>query len=385
MDSYKTIVANSKFSEMITTAYSNLENQSIDIVLGNPSCDQDSFLGSHILAVMLGRIPVVNMQREIFECKHDLMKLCDILGIEIQNLVFLVYEENQWFLKRGDVRYRLSEKNVKAHLVDFNLPETSLIECKTFRVDRIIDHHQLIKYNKHVHSQTDGMEIELKAGSCCSLILRRINHLFADVLKEKKDTHDYDFLLLLSVPILTDTACLVRKQHDVDINGVNSALSIANVEFKTAESVMSDLKHLKHCEDKIPTKMILRMDYKSFDYPEKYGEKTYGISSVKYPYKKWIERDGPAVWKEEIKKFVEEKKHEIFIINCKHHNDRYLYVYCPSNMKDMIKTALFAGGTVESKTILNDEEIVIYQVDLATSRKIIAPAVFKYLDARKVE
>ncbi|KAI5135183.1 uncharacterized protein NESG_01012 [Nematocida ausubeli] len=382
METYKEIIKTTKLRELFDKSYAHLESSSIEIVLGNPSCDQDSFIGSHILAVMLGRVPVVNLSKEIFKCKQDLVKICDIMGVSVDELVFLVKNNDAWVLKRGDKEYPVSKINIKAFLIDFNLPDQDLLLSDAFTVDHIIDHHALLEFNSKVHSQLTGMNIQLHAGSCCSIIYRYIRHVCSKTLEEKTGSPDYKFLLLMSIPIMTDTNCLQKRTHDIDREGVDISLGISDVLFETAKTVMEELKTLKKCEPSVPTNMIVQMDYKSFDFPKQYGKKTFGISSVKYAYDEWVARDGAEKWKQSIKEFVEMKKHEFYIINCKVHNKREFYIYNPPST-DFIEKGIYEGKPVNKRAVLNDNEITVYTVDTAISRKIIAPMLFKYLEQHK--
>lgn len=381
MDQYKEIVGKSSLKDLLNKAYSTIGNSKIKIVLGNPSCDQDSFIGSHILAAMLGRIPVVNLCRDIFQCKHDLVKVCEIMGIKPENLVFLVKEGGIYSLRYKEKTYKVKEKEISACLIDFNLPDKDLLS-DNFTVDRIIDHHPVIEYKEKVHSKVTGMEIELSAGSCSSLIYRFISNKFKKELEEKKETPFYSFLLLLTIPIMTDTSLLESRVHDVDKNGVNSLLSVASIPFDKAAAVHKELHKLKKCEDRIETRLILQMDYKSFDFPAEFSGKTFGISSVKYPYDDWVKRDGNEKWKSAVKEFSAKKGHEFFLINCKTKGKREFYIHNPPS-DDFIKNGIYQGAPIQKRNVLNDSEIVVYNVDCTNSRKIIAPIIFKYLSDSK--
>ncbi|KAH9386225.1 exopolyphosphatase [Nematocida major] len=378
MDKYKKIVGESKLKELLNTAYSRIEQPSIEVVMGNPSCDQDSFIGSHILAAVMGRVPVVNLCREIFECKHDLVKVCDIMGVSMDELVFLAKQGSAWFLQRGSKKYALAEKKITALLIDFNLPDKDLLLSEGFSIDRIIDHHPILEFSQKVHSKAAGMDIELCAGSCCSLIYRFVCSQFAKTLEEKKATKEYNFLLLLSIPIMTDTSGLESRVHDVDVNGVRSSLGAAGASMQDAQEVLASLSKLKKCEDKIKTELILQMDYKPFDYPANHPGKSFGISSVKYAYDDWVQRDGKEEWKRKVKEFVQGKGHEFFIINCKVKGVRELYVYnAPGS--GLIEKGIYEGKPVSKRSVAGDSEIVVYNVSPTISRKIVAPMIYKYL------
>ncbi|KAI5191319.1 exopolyphosphatase [Nematocida minor] len=380
MDKYTKIVGKSNLKTLLNSAYSHIAEGKIEVVMGNPSCDQDSFIGSHILAAMEGRIPVVNLSKEIFKCKKDLVTVCGMMGIDPEQLVYLVKENNEWILQHGAKKYPLKDKTVVATIIDFNLPDAELLLLENFSVDRVIDHHPILEFNE-MHSKVEGMTIELNAGSCCSLIYRHINSKYAKLLEEKKQTPEYNFLLLLTIPIMTDTSGLEKRVHNVDIHGVHSLLESVNLTMDDSQSVLADLKKFKKCESEIATELILQMDYKSFNYPAKYGNKTFGISSAKYAYEDWVQRDGSAAWKQKIKEFVEKNGHEFFLLNVKVNNVREFYVYNLPSM-EFIEKGIYQGKPVEKREINGDKDIVVYKVDNAISRKIVAPMIYKYLESK---
>lgn len=379
MEKYKEIVQKSSLATILRTLYKKIGDKKIEIAMGNPSCDQDSFIGSHILGAMEGRIPVVNLPREIFECKKDLMKICEMIGIKTDELVFLVKENNEWLLKHGTESYKVKDKTITAEIIDFNLPDAELLLLDGFTVDRVIDHHPILEFAE-MHSKVKALSIELHAGSCCSLIYKYIEEKYSKVLEEKKGTGEYNFLLLLSIPIMTDTKGLQKRVHTVDKHGVHSLLAMAGVSTKESESVLTEIKKYKKCEEDIATEIILQMDYKSFNYPAKYSGKTFGISSSKYRYEDWIKRDGKEEWKRKINEFTQKKNHEFFIINVKVDGKREIYIHNPPST-EFIEKGIYEGKPVEKREIDGDKDIVVYKIDTAISRKIIAPMIYNYLES----
>jgi len=362
--------------ERIYRSFSQLDRMSI--VLGNPSCDQDSFIGSHVLGLLEEKVPVVNLSRAIFSCKKDLLEILEMMGVACEDLVFLEKEARGWVLIRGREKIRVQDKKISATIVDHNVPEKEILENKNFSVEKIIDHHPILKMCD-MYTCVSAMCIELAAGSCCSLIYREIKTKLEEKLRT--DPEKCKVLLLLTIPILTDTSCLTRRTHTVDRKGVEELLKMAGVSMEEAEEMHRHLKKKKKCEDQIPSDMILQMDYKSFEYPPSHKGKTFGISSVKYPYDDWIKRDGKAKFLEAVGKFVQERSHEFFLINCKSKGVREFFVYRPP-ANDFVQTVLYSGKSPSQREVLGEKEIKVYRTDASLSRKIVAPHIYAYLDKR---
>ncbi|KAI5184417.1 exopolyphosphatase [Nematocida homosporus] len=349
-----------------------LKEASFGVVMGNESCDQDSFVGAHILGVVEERVPVVNLQREIFQHKRDLMVLAEMMGLGLDDLVFLEKRESGWVLVCGQMCVRVADVQVSATIIDHNLPNKELLAMKGFRVDRVIDHHPILEMNA-MYTQLDKLQIELKAGSCCSLIYKEIKSRHGQEIVSKPG--EYRFLVLLSLPVLTDTSELSDRTHDVDRCAVKELVELGGVTREDVNALYHLLKKEKRNIDGAPTAVILQMDFKTFEFPPNCAGKVFGISSAKYPFDNWVAREGDK-FLPEIKKFATARHHEFFLIN--NHNNGVRELFLLGNPgPDFVQEVMFAGGPVNQREVAPG--VVVYTVEGTLSRKLIAPRIYTYL------
>lgn len=350
----------------------------IEVVLGNPSCDQDSFIGSHVLAAALGRVPVVNMRREIFECKKDLIAVLEMVGMCPDDLVFLEKDQEGWVLATPQNRAPLKEKKLTLFLVDHNLPPKELLETGSVHVDRIIDHHPMLEVNS-VYKKVHSMKIELDAGSCCSLIFDTLKNLMREQIEA--DPEMYKYLVLLTIPVLTDTSMLRDRTHEVDVRTVQELLELSGLEMEETKKMHHFLKKRKRCEAEVPTHLILQMDYKGFDFPSSGKGKTFGICSVKYSFDEWVKRDGKDHFLKEVEAFRQKKGHEFLLLNCKSHGKREFYLTTPPPAEDFVQKVLFENKQVEKREVEGDgPSITVFPAKSSLSRKIVVPKIYLYLE-----
>lgn len=358
-----------------------MKQAKLRLVMGNPSCDQDSFIGAHVLGVVRNRVPVVNLSRTIFACKKDLVEIVQLAGLTVEDLVFLEQQGEDWCLIHRDGVLKVQDKPLYVSIVDHNLPAKSLLACPTFTVDQIIDHHPMLELNP-MYSKVKAMTINLNAGSCCSLIYQDIKDHLGQRLEEHPE--EYRFLVLLTIPILTDTSLLTSRTHGVDKAAVEHLLQLAGLTADDAKQLHQHLKKRKKCEAEIPCEYILQMDYKGFEYPAVAPGKTYGISSIKYPYDEWVQRDGKDRVLATIDAFMKEHQHEFFLVNCKANGIREMLVHRPPGA-DFAQQVFYDGQPVEQRALGNDPAFTLYRVDPLLSRKLVAPKILNYLKTHHQE
>ncbi|KAI5188684.1 exopolyphosphatase [Nematocida sp. AWRm77] len=380
LDHYKQILQSCGFKEKLKEVYqSGLGKTPLKITMGNASCDQDSFLGSHVLGIVEGRVPVVNLEKDTFRWKKDLMEIVEMVGLGIDDLVFLEKRGGEVCLVQGSTVIKVKEREVQAFIVDYNLPSKDLLECSTFSVDQVIDHHPIQDANA-MYCQVHGMCINLNAGSCCSLIYKDIKERHGE--KISQSPKEYMFLVLLSIPILTDTSCFSKRTHDVDRNGVKDLLSMAGLTMDEATEMKKHLKHRMKDVTDTPGEYILLMDYKTYDYPANIPGKSYGISSVRYPYDEWVKRDGMDTVLTTIAEFMKKQNNSFFIINGKSGEAREMYVNSAPGA-DFIQKVFYGGKPGKSRKVDNNPLFEVHEVDPLLSRKILAPKVQEYLESMK--
>ncbi|KAI5171375.1 exopolyphosphatase [Nematocida sp. LUAm3] len=346
-------------------------------VLGNPSCDQDSFIGSHVFGVIERRVSIVNMSRRIFECKKDLILIMRMVGLKIEDLVFLDGNE----LIKGEKKRKIEEIDLTITLIDHNLPE-KLLSFKNLYIDRIIDHHPILEM-KSFYGKLQSLNIDLSAGSCSSLVYR-------DILNRRdiSDKDKFSYLLLLSIPIITDTSFLTNRTDIMDKKAVETLLSAYGVSSEEAHSLHKLLKNEKKCEKSIPMDLILLMDYKAFEYPPESNpsgnseikNKAFGISSVGYSFDEWIERDKESFLKE-VEELRRNKRLSFFLINSKTKGRREFFLLpgelSSSLTEEFVKKVLFPNASVKKRELPHG--VLVYATDTKLSRKLVAPRIYEFL------
>jgi len=156
---------------------------SVCVVLGNEACDLDSAVSALVYAQFLTHckkygadtphIPVLNIPREDYPLKTEVVHFLAKLGISSDHIVF-----------RNDINL-LSlkmKKKLKLVLVDHNILN-SLDYNLDSSVVEIIDHHQL----EHPPSDKITMVVE-PVGSCCTLVSSLILKQVPDFLKADSAT-----------------------------------------------------------------------------------------------------------------------------------------------------------------------------------------------------
>lgn len=369
--------------EMLGAIYrESLGKAEMDVVMGNPSCDQDSFIGSLTLALALKHVPVVNLSREVFECKGDLLAIIAHLGLSLDDLVFLETSGDcECFLRKGADRYPLTGLRLRATLVDHNYPRASLLNHDV-EVESVIDHHPILKADT-LYQRVRSMEVELNAGSCCSLVFRRIEQILGLDRAGKADPERCKYLALLAIPVLTDTNFLTYRTKEVDVRAVERILEVLGLSREEMNAFVKMLHKEQRNEHKVKSALILRMDYKSFDYPS--GGKTFGISSVKYTFEDWVQRDGAPEFVRAVEKFIEENRHEFLFVNSKVSGKRTMYFAgkASGDEEAFLRTVLYGGGKLKKRAIPGrGESIQVYDVDPLLSRKLFSPKVCSYLAER---
>ncbi|KFG26280.1 uncharacterized protein NESG_01400 [Nematocida ausubeli] len=350
----------------------------IMITLGNTGCDQDSFIGSCVLGLMENRVPVVNISRELFEYKEDLCYVTKQMGLSLDDLVFLETKGKDIFLVRGRDSISVKETEINAFLVDFSNPEEELLQNKNFHVERILDHRSIIE-EERVFPHVQGMWIDLHAGSCCTLIFHYIQMYY----KPEIDLNpgNYQFMFLLSIPILTDTSFLTERTHKLDISAIEGILKMTKVPIDKAKAIHSTIKKKEEAKCTGSTRIIIGMRNKKYLYPDK-SKRSFGICSVKYGYNEWIERDGKERFLKEIEEFRKSRNYEFYIINSIANGKREFFIYAPPG-NDFAQKILFDGKEVSKREINNDPELTLYETDTFFVGKMIIPKILEYLKDKK--
>ncbi|KAI5183650.1 hypothetical protein NEIRO03_1230 [Nematocida sp. AWRm78] len=375
------IMKGCKILHQLTQTYNQcIEKQEFSIVIGNTSCDQDSFIGSYVLALMEDKLPVINISRELFQHKHDLCYIVKKIGLDLNDLVFLEKRENDLFFIRGTDQVALESLKITATLVDFSNPEEELLKIKHFYVDKIIDHRKLIEESQ-IHFHANELWINLNVHSCCTLIFHYIQMHYRQKIESAPARHMFIFLLAIS--IITDSSFSDHPLYDLDASALDAIIALTNVSKEAIKDIHQKIKLLEESNHKKPTKVIVALRHKRYMYPDMSG-RFFSISSVKYHYDDWIKSNGKKEFLGGIKEFKESNNYEFCIINSESRDKREVFIYAaPSN--DFIRKVLYDGNKIRKRQINNDPELTVYEIDKEYKGKIIFPKILNYLKESTIE
>ena len=245
----------------------------VTLVLGNMACDLDSGVSSLVLAYHRASsshsqrtvLPVMNISRQDFVLKTELVTALEDEGITAEHLVF---RDDFYFSCIPDLQLILVDHNVVSD-------EDKRYEDK---VVEVIDHH--VK-----ETQCDNSIIET-VGSCSSLVLRQI-------WKERPDFKDETCLRLVHATILVDTVALsleAKKVTPLDIQMVEKCEALLGTgTLKSRDEIYKYLDGEKRRVGHLNAKQLLRRDFKTF-ISKKYG--TICVCSVPMRAKDWVEEAG---------------------------------------------------------------------------------------------
>lgn len=362
-----------------------IESTDLLICMGSEACDPDSFVCSIAMSMHEGAIPIVNMSRKIFESKEDLIYICSLFRISIDDLIFIEKPKGCFSLlarilgtvfKVGDKTEKLEGKTIKMILVDHHKP---IEEFSHFELDTIIDHHTLSEASlgaRRIYIDTD-------VGSCCTLISKFIGQSLVkkkfskNVLFKDRGLRQ-EIAYMLTIPILLDTNKFKKVTSHFDRDEFKKLLKIAKMKKREIKMIVKTIKKVRRNDEALETDIILQKDYKSF---EKNGI-IFGYATVKYSIEKWVDREAAKCKSENDKSaglvldtqfnsFRREYGLDFLIVNLKLGSRRYLVcVNCP------IERQL---AKLQNFTQMNYKGLYFYEIAVEKTRKILAPVIKEML------
>lgn len=378
-----------RFKQFFDRNRLKINNHEITICIGNEGCDLDSFVSSLIISYAEDVIHVVNMKKEVFKAKGELMYVCDTFKIDIEDLIYLerplgamsqeAKEIGSCFLV-GDERIPIMQKHIRLFLTDHNEPVRELQRCE---ISMIIDHHRL----EHIVEKAKRIYIDIDVGSATTLVskylghdLSRKNHCIKDPknIDPDKDTLCVSIAKLLLIPIIVDTKHLQRRTSVFDYLEYKRLKKKANVKKKFLKKERTALKKARLNDSKHTSEIILQKDFKQ--YYE--GKITFGIATVKYDIEKWAEREGEklkGISKEMLgvalflvlNEFRKKMGLDFLLVGYKFKEKRYFVVINFPLIDQFADLNRF--DKVEYKGL------EYFSVPVETSRKIIAPIIRLFL------
>lgn len=234
--------------------HNNNNNKQIHFILGNKSCDMDSFISVFLLSIFRNFfqeennnnnnnnpinflsesnkifVPIINCKREDFNDRLDIYYLLRKNNIEEKNFIFWddenlinFFEEN---CNENSKENNNNINNYKIIIADHNEIENSQKKFLEENLVEIIDHHMdSSNNNKNLIKKS----LIYPLGSCSSLVLLENLHLMEKDLENKGNKGDNmesdnqsiflkffqeDFLFLLSA-ILLDTSNFIQKDFNI--------------------------------------------------------------------------------------------------------------------------------------------------------------------------
>ena len=273
-----------------------ITSQKITICLGNEGCDLDSFISSLIVSYTEDHIFVVNMRKDVFISKGDLMFVCDKFGICVNDLIFLEKPQGifsseakkigTYFLVDNE-KYFINDKEVTIIITDHNEPIEELRDCE---LEMIIDHH-IITNNI---SSAKRIYIDIDVGSATTLVskylahdLSKKLHCFVKKIKKNRSILCAQIASLLIIPILLDTNFLKKRVGAFDILEYRKLKKISCLKKKELKQTYKSIKKARYNDHLFDTSIILQKDLKTYNS----ADYIFGMSVIKYKFEDWIDRE----------------------------------------------------------------------------------------------
>lgn len=380
--------------QFFETSKEKMKSNNIKICIGSEACDPDSFVSSLAIALHEKCVMAVNMSRVVFESKKEMMLLCKMFSISLDDLVFVERPRGKFplkiriqgtLLRLGKEEYKLSEKILTLIIVDHHIP---IEELRHFELDMIIDHHPLS--DKSLFAKRIYCDVEM--GSCCTLISKFIGH---SLLSSKESKNEYfqnegicaNLAKMLAIPIVFDTNNFQKVTSHFDKGEYKRLVKIASKDQKVVKKeikgeikeVVKKMKSARKDVAQLDNELILMQDFKKIDHQGF----IFGYSTIKYPFEQWVDREAKRKCDNNEKKagiyleialsdFRREHGLDFLIVNFKHKNKRFLIlINCP------IESMLVKSKKFES---LNYKSLPYYKVEVPYTRKVIVPIMKKLLD-----
>lgn len=367
-----------------------IKNSEFTIVLGNQAMDLDSFVSSLIVGFAEKYVHVVNMKKEIFMAKGDLMYVLSLFKIDPNDLIYLerplgnIVSDKKAigsYFRVDNEMVQFKGKNIKLCLTDHNEP---VKELQDFETITIIDHHRL---DMRV-TNAKIIYIDIDVGSATTLVakylgedLSRKHHCKKDKSNKdpEKETLCVSIAKLLLIPIIIDTKFLKNRTSVFDQKEYKRLKKKANIKKKELKEIRNIIKKERLNDELHETEIILQKDLKEYTV----DNIRFGMSTVKYKFEYWIEREGSDVkgiqddkigiiLYSQLNEFRKKAKLDFLFVGAKINKKRnFIIVNFPwidmFSAENKIKTIEYKG-------------LEFYSVPVELSRKIIAPKIKEFLE-----
>lgn len=357
------------FDKFLKENKKKITHSEVKIAIGNEGCDLDSFLGSLVLAYSQNVVHVVNMRKDVFKSKGELVWACNYLKIKIDDLIFLerpmgnfsprVRRAGTYFLC-GSETIALEGKKIELFMTDHNKPVDELSHCE---INMIIDHHKL---EKNI-SSVKRIYIDIDVGSATTLVSKYMGvHIGKRIA------------MMLIIPIIVDTKFLKIRTSVFDKEEYRKLKKIIGMKKKELKKMRKTIKKARRNDEHQNTEMILQKDMKIY---ECFGYR-FGNSTIKYNFEKWIDREGSKVTGIEknkigmilsmkLEEFRKDAGLDFYFVGCKLKKQRHFISLNFPHIRLFVKKYRFQQLTYKGFTY--------YKIPVEMSRKILMPLIIKSL------
>jgi exopolyphosphatase len=336
-------------------------------VMCNESADLDSIVSSIAYAYLLNEdknegkgqsyLPLLNLRREEIALRKDALYLFQLIGISLDDLLFL-----------DDVALDglFAQNKLRLNLVDHNLLRPSQGHLSS-TVERIIDHH----VDEHNNYPLLAKEDKLIAvvGSATTLVAEKM-------LASQQVKINPDIAAFLLAPILLDTLNLQSKDKTTDRDRQVIELLLSKAFPVIPQDYYEKLTAAKMDTSSFTPAMLLSKDFK--EYLD--GGLLYGIASLPTTVSWWIEDEQMLM--PIIEKFAADRKLAFLIILMANQEPygpkRKLIVYSPSvRLLEAFKVYVQEDGSLKELLvpgpISHDKRMAYYTAESFIARKQLQP------------
>lgn len=354
--------------------------------MGSEACDIDSFVSSLVTAIHEKAIFVVNMSRRILEAKGDVMYVLNHYSIDLDDLIFLERPRGTFSIDARRVgttfrsasdEHKLVDKKVSLILVDHHRPVPELEDCP---IELIIDHH--VPGERSLAAVR--IYVDTIVGSCATLVTKYIGHsLFHTKFNKCTEFESPPFCKgiagMLMIPILVDTKNFKNVTSHFDRGEFNKLKKLSKTKRRTINKMRKAIKSARRNDADLDTDIIIQKDYKGFNH----RNMAFGISTVKYSFKKWVDREAKSHGAKNSKNsgkylefalndFKRDQGLDFIALNRKNGNKRFFAIFnCP------FERVLARENNFELK---NYKGFPYYEIPVTSSRKITVPVIKKLID-----
>lgn len=328
----------------------------LHLVLGNQSADMDSIASAISYAYaydeQMAMVPLINISREDFALRGDVVYLMQKLSIEPKGLFFR--EDMPYFLRLAEEGY------LRLILVDHNQLAPDQRPFEPY-VKSVIDHHHDEKVNYPLIGKND--KTVQSVGSCATLVAEKI-------FEKAKRVMPPDCAILLLGAILLDTGDLKdsNKVTPQDILAAAKLKKIAGAFY--TDHFYAELYERKQAVDAKNPDGLLKKDYKIFQE----GGLLYGMAS--FPKGILWTISNRHEWQNALSGSVHEQKINCIMAMGTGPEGKYLILYVPevklhSAILDHLQRNLSEELLIQ-QTLL-DEGLSFFRLKNPLARKQLQP------------